>query len=410
MVRFEQIADTLETQIRAGELSGKLPSEKELAAKFSVARMTMSRAMDVLRNRGLIHQIHRRGSFVIPPQKKVLRLLKSSCCYFAGANPEILLRNFPDVSFETVDSLDEADIAVFPTILPMNYSSHFMPWPQEIIRKLKESGKYFDQVFEYHHIGTPVYAVAYSFCPCVLAYNKELAQKYAPEIDFSNFNCSDLENLINRVPEEVLPDSQETNRLILSLAYSTGSLTGALDMLKKIKTTSQNSASPRSKIFTVVTRKDILNGNITDTYSLMPMPAFSGRRYCHSVSESVFVPLNSRYPEIAFQLAAHTLSDSFQNEVAKISDNLPANRIVAGNSSISGRQTDKLFFEEMNNIHFPREIIDPLSTAVILLGLKEFAGNRLSVDNFIKLLKAEEESISRREKAIENILANQQQF
>ena len=64
----------------------------------------------------------------------------------------------------------------------------------------------------------------------------------------------------------------------------------------------------------------------------------------------------------------------------------------------------------MNNIHFPREIIDPLSTAVILLGLKEFAGNRLSVDNFIKLLKAEEESISRREKAIENILANQQQF
>ena len=47
MVRFEKIANTLEKQIRSGEITGKLPSEKELAAKFSVAGMTMSRAMSV---------------------------------------------------------------------------------------------------------------------------------------------------------------------------------------------------------------------------------------------------------------------------------------------------------------------------------------------------------------------------
>jgi hypothetical protein len=219
-----------------------------------------------------------------------------------------------------------------------------------------------------------------------------------------------MENLLNRVPEDVLPDSQETNRLLLSLAYSTGSITGALDMLKKLKSPPQNSSSQRNKIFTVVTRKDLSDSSITGSCSLIPMPEFSGKRYCHSVSESVFVPLNSRYPEIAFQLAAHTLSEQFQNEVAKISDNLPANRIVAENSRLTGNGADKLFFEEINNIHFPREIIDPLSTAVVLFGLKEFAGNRLSVDNFIQLLKAEDENIARRERAIENILANQQQF
>ena len=410
MIRFEQIASTLETQIRSGKISGKLPSEKELAARFSVAGMTMSRAMDVLKSRGLIHQIHRQGSFVIPPQKKVLRLLKSSRCYFAGREQHILLEKFPDISFEIVESLDEADIAVFPTILPMNYSSHFMPWPQEIIRKLKDSGKYFNNIFEYHHVGTPVYAVPYSFSPCLLAFNKKLMKKYAPGFDCNNFSMDALTDLLDKVPEELRPASQETNRLILSIAYTTGSLSAALNMLKKLRLPAKSSASPGERIFTVITRKDIFDTEIQNTCMLMPMPSFNGNRCCHTVSESVFVPLGSRHPETAFQLAAHTLSDHFQQHVAEISDNLPANRKTALENKCSGKLNDDIFFSETVNIHYPREIIDPLSTAVILLGLKEFAGNRLSVEDFIKLLKNEEENIRRREKAIENILQNQFQF
>ena len=53
-VRFEKIADTLEQKIRCGEISGKLPNEKELASRFSVASMTMSRAINVLKDKGLI--------------------------------------------------------------------------------------------------------------------------------------------------------------------------------------------------------------------------------------------------------------------------------------------------------------------------------------------------------------------
>ena len=409
MIRFEQIASTLETQIRSGKISGKLPSEKELAARFSVAGMTMSRAMDVLKNKGLIHQIHRQGSFVIPPQKKVLRLLKSSLCYFAGREQQILLEKFPDLSFEIVDSLDKADIAVCPTIMPMNYSSHFMPWPQEIIRKLKDSGKYFNNIFEYHHIGTPVYAVPYSFSPCLLAFNKKLMQKYVPGFDRNIFSIDTLTDILNKVPEELRPASQEANRLILSIAYTTGSLSSSLNMLKKLRLPVKPSSSPGERILTVITRKDIFNPEIQNTCELMPMPSFNGSRSCHSVSESIFVPLGSRHPETAFQLAAHTLSDHFQQRVAEISDNLPANRKIALGNRCSN-QLDDIFFSETDNIHYPREIIDPLSTAVILLGLKEFAGNRLSVDDLIKLLKSEEESIRRREKAIENILTNQQQF
>ena len=49
MNRSEEVALLLEQKIRSGEISGKLPSEKELAAGFAVANMTMARAMDILK-------------------------------------------------------------------------------------------------------------------------------------------------------------------------------------------------------------------------------------------------------------------------------------------------------------------------------------------------------------------------
>ena len=406
MVRYEAIANTLERRIRSGEITGKLPSEKELAAQFSVAGMTMSRAMSVLKSRGLVKQIHRRGTFVVPPQQKVLRLLKSSCCYFAGMNQELLLNKFPDVSFEIVQSLDEADIAVFPTILPMNYSSHFMPWPQEIIRELKNSGDYFDQVFEFHHIGTPVYAVAYSFCPCLMAYNKKMMKKYAPDFSPDSFSCGDMAELLAKVPEELRPVREGTNRMLLSLAYAAGALDKALGYFKKLPLTSPQTSGEQERIFSVITRRDIFVPEMAEKYQVMPMPELNGARCSHPVSESVFVPLNSRYPELAFQLAAHTLSESFQQAVAESNDNLPANKKIAEKNKCRGKLSDELFFQEAENIHYPREIIDPLSTAVILMGLKEFAGNRLALNDFLSLLKDEKESIRRRKQAIANILGN----
>ena len=136
------------------------------------------------------------------------------------------------------------------------------------------------------------------------------------------------------------------------------------------------------------------------------MPKLNGARCSHPVSESVFVPLNSRYPETAFQIAAHTLSEDFQQAVAESNDNIPSNRKISESCRHNGVLSDELFYQETKNIHYPREIIDPLSTAVILMGLKEFAGNRLALNDFLKLLQTENENMIRRKQAIENILGN----
>jgi hypothetical protein len=216
-----------------------------------------------------------------------------------------------------------------------------------------------------------------------------------------------MAKLLENTPEEIRPDSHKINQVLLSLAYSTGSLDKALESFKKLQFSSLSDLPRHERIFSVATRKDIFDSDIQNSCGLMPMPELNGKRYCHPVSESVFVPINSRYPEIAFQLAANTLSDQFQQAVALTNDNLPANRDIAEKHSCRKSPGDDVFFQEIDNIHYPREIIDPLSTAVILMGLKEFAGNRLSINDFTNLLIEEKRNIIRRKKAIENILEHQ---
>jgi DNA-binding GntR family transcriptional regulator len=63
---YMQVADDLDRRIRDGEIEVKLPSERDLAEDYGVAYTTVRRAMEVLRDRGLIITRHGRGTFVNP--------------------------------------------------------------------------------------------------------------------------------------------------------------------------------------------------------------------------------------------------------------------------------------------------------------------------------------------------------
>jgi len=64
---YVQVANDIATMIEAGELShgAKLPGEQELAQIYGIARVTIRRAMQELRERGLVVTAHGRGSFVL---------------------------------------------------------------------------------------------------------------------------------------------------------------------------------------------------------------------------------------------------------------------------------------------------------------------------------------------------------
>ena len=63
---YVQVANDVERRIATGEITQKLPSERDLADEYGVAYTTVRHAMDILRQRGLIITVHGRGTFVKP--------------------------------------------------------------------------------------------------------------------------------------------------------------------------------------------------------------------------------------------------------------------------------------------------------------------------------------------------------
>jgi GntR family transcriptional regulator len=63
---YEQVANEIERRIQAGVLAaGQLiPSELSMQQEFGVARGTARKAVEVLRERGLVVTIPRRGTYV----------------------------------------------------------------------------------------------------------------------------------------------------------------------------------------------------------------------------------------------------------------------------------------------------------------------------------------------------------
>jgi DNA-binding GntR family transcriptional regulator len=68
-----QIAAWLRTRIQAGEFrpdEDPLPSEKDLVDLFGVARDTARRAVQVLRDEGIVVTIPHRGTYVVPKDER----------------------------------------------------------------------------------------------------------------------------------------------------------------------------------------------------------------------------------------------------------------------------------------------------------------------------------------------------
>ncbi|WP_238016016.1 GntR family transcriptional regulator [Dactylosporangium sp. AC04546] len=66
---YVQIADIIQQRIEAGELQPNrpIPSELALQQEFGVARGTARRAVELLRDRGLVFTVPQRGTYVSEP-------------------------------------------------------------------------------------------------------------------------------------------------------------------------------------------------------------------------------------------------------------------------------------------------------------------------------------------------------
>lgn len=62
-----QLRDILRARILAGELSGRLPSERHIGQEYEVAIGTVRKAVKALREEGLVYTEHGWGTFTAPP-------------------------------------------------------------------------------------------------------------------------------------------------------------------------------------------------------------------------------------------------------------------------------------------------------------------------------------------------------
>ncbi len=62
----DQLAEDLRAEVAVGRMSGRLPSEVEMATLYGVSRVTVRRAVAALAAEGKLTVIHGRGTFIAP--------------------------------------------------------------------------------------------------------------------------------------------------------------------------------------------------------------------------------------------------------------------------------------------------------------------------------------------------------
>jgi DNA-binding GntR family transcriptional regulator len=66
---YGHVASAIAARIQAGEFTGRLPAERDLAWQYGVAYQTLRHGIDLLRTHGLVITRQGRGTFVAPPYR-----------------------------------------------------------------------------------------------------------------------------------------------------------------------------------------------------------------------------------------------------------------------------------------------------------------------------------------------------
>jgi len=408
--KSEQIAESILTKIMSGELTGRLPAEQELARQCGVSPVTAAKALNILRDKGVVERVPGRGTFVIGGGKTVVKIAFNR--YFAEKLFPLLEKHFPSVRVEAAEDLEEADAAVYSTTLPFFPGEYFLPWPRERVARLRTGGRLFPQIFEFHNVRGAVWGLPYLFSPNLLFYNKRLMQRIAPDFEPYKLTFEQMRELRAKLPAGTAFGCGNNHTLLLSLIYniSENGIAGPEVFRKAVSLISDLEFSGTFEdflagkgLFSQGTRHMALC--LTEDFDIAPLPLFDGKRPCHAASEALMVRNTTRHPELLFDMAEALFRPELQQVISAVKKGIPADAAAAASSLDSSVLRDDIFFNEIKNVDYAHRHMSDSMDLCFSTVLKKLVNGQISREDFLREVEESYRFGEKRRRALSDFMA-----
>lgn len=394
--KSEKIALKLLERIKSGELCGQLPSDKKVAEEFNVALMTATRALTLLQERGVVVRIPRRGTFTLADPGKVIRFQGNARFFeiFSG----YLKKHRPEITLKPAGHNEEWDLCAVTTgnIFLSSGNDSGMMFPRQRVERLRNSGRYWDNVFDICIKNGSLYGIPYLFSPVLLHCSRSIMRKIEPDFDPVGLTMDHFIHLMEKAAEKGYGGIDMfcfTRSFFLNMIYCLAghkpdelSIMKAAQLLIKVLSFRGRPFNEGNTLFTLAPRQKKEKQQFSN-YDIVPMPELNGVRSCPVASETLIASCRFEDSGLLHDLCEETLSPEFQKLVTANRFGIAADKNIAMQSMKTTSERDDFFFTEAANgtvvyNDYPLETLQDIA-----LSTEELLSGELTPGEFEKSLR-----------------------
>jgi len=430
----ELVADQIAQTIMGGAVAGKLPSEQEIARQYHTSPVTAAKALNLLRERGLVTRVPRVGTFAKWVGRRKVRIYcRAPEPSFANAFEPLLAavsNLFPQLDLEyetkapTVAAAVEAGCELFiqTTLYPRAYSEFFAPLSVDLGQRFAESPDYQRDCFAIHRDHHLTYGVPFTFSPIVWRGNLDLLGQFQPLRSVYDLTFEDVQGLSRSLAKRTdiaLFDREFVGANLMNLIYShipdresaaTASRENVKAGLDGFKSwypkafDKQYSFRHGNTLFSCTCRQNLNHsgaGKLPFRNDVLPVPERNGSRVASVASCSLFVSNCTSDARLMFEICEAFLAPAAQKIIAETRYGIPVLKSLQLDRMDSSEYRDDVFFTEARNMVPPNRFFDKDFVAQVyaLLDrlasapdeLRKFPGKVLALFDFYQAREAQRE-------------------